>query len=646
MDPIPSDTPNRCRALGQRSTSSTRLSVYLDDAVDLYRERVAHLPTSIAYHLRVFVDLLLWYAGKPELTFPFATRGGGFLDQHSVPCQDLLPTTALLSIYYHRDKLCYHGLKPTTAQDDRVPFLGLFRKMLCQKYNPQHTEQKLKSMLNNDELAHGLRYWLAITRLGNYRCTTPVTLSDNLTERQQLLLQWSTVSYHESLLPTWVMAVKEYLMFALADNVALFSVLDAHDGSWSQYHKLTLAVCHHLRLGDKAAVDVYLRDCHTLCTTMLVPVSYWEYLAPSYKNQAKYRPDPELVVAIQYAFRHADLIVAAPPLTDEQLELETLPPCHHQKYLLHRRIVRAVLEEKAAETLTQLCHDYFRGKPSMDLSVFNDDLDRDRIYCITLAWYWLRRVHFRDLGATCYMAQAQATLNRVGGYADVVEKAQQFVVCPSCFGQLSMVAPATQAVVTVAKPRGRKVKKPLVSSSVAGLSGVIVDLGRGITYCGRRQGKKTHNCNHAPVVRLNLLGKLLCFNQAYYALCVRPQCGMIFHFDPLKLDCDETGPVCRACRDADKVSASKRQSNKRSRNVDDIVDEDTGEVDIVATIHKRLRLAAKGPLRPRLPSVVEKKPPLKKKPVPKTKPISRRAASQKAVPVKAVPLIASLYKVG
>lgn len=600
-----------CRALGHQPTTSTRLSVFIDDAVDLYRECHFVLPAFVVYALRLFIDVMLWYAAEPQRVFPFVTHRKEYLQDLPVPCEDLVPPDALGAVSRHREKLCYHGIKPTAAQEDRVPFLGLFRKILCQKYHVQHTERKLKALFHRADRARVLRYWWALTYLGNYRHATTLELPEDLRERQQFLRTWDQLRYEDVALELWTVSAKEYLMFALYQDLALFRVLDKHDGSWEAFRQATLAVCESLR-GHRTDVDHrardHLQDAHLLAATMLKPVSYWEFLTPLFKNQSGYQPDPSLVVALYNAFIRADVLVAV-EATDgpETVELATLPQCHHQKYLLHRRIVYAVLEDEAAERLMEHIRDYFRGKPYADLNAFPASIDRDRIYCIVLAWYWSRRVYTMDLGLITRMAQEEATLHRVRGYTDVVAKAQQFVVCPSCFAQVSMVARApliqpaksSSSRASSGKARGRKPPKPMVSSSVAGLNKVVVDLSRMITYCGRRQGKKTHNCNQSPVVRLPLLGKMLCFNQAFFTLCTRPKCGMITHFDPITMENDPIGPVCRACSALDHSSKRKRKDDQ----VDDdyVYDEDTGELDVVATFHKRVYKASLPPKRARLP---------------------------------------------
>jgi hypothetical protein len=514
-----------------------------------------------------------------------------------VVCEETLFTDPFFALHHRRDKIFYQGIALTSAQEERVPYLSLFRKMMPQKFHAQHMQKKVRQLLSsagdgNKRADEGLRLrqWAAITTLGNYRHAVNVSLAGDISDRRRVLQQWRTWQCDTDVpVLYWPIAIKEFMLWCLKSYPALFDTLNAATGFWQEYYDQTLRTAHKVRgaLGSdpesiRRATELvasYLRATQTDASRLLKPVSYWDALLPTFRKPSiPITPDPELVVAIVEAYRDPELILDAAPVTNaEQAELQLLPECHRSKYLWQRRVCLALLQPAVAHRLLRAMRSYLLagGEGATPLPLFSsadanqDSNEYSRVYCLAIAYYWYQTVYSIPLDPVATAAQRNATLHRAQGQEDVAVKTREFVVCPSCFAEHSLVCRfrrgAGTGIVAVAtassmatRPRRRKRKNnhQYTAHGVAGLSAVILDLREGVVTCGRSAGKKTFNCKKAPVCRFSLLGQVLCFRGSFYTLCTRPHCGMICEYDPLVVGSDELGPMCEVCWRKRKVSSS------------------------------------------------------------------------------------------
>jgi hypothetical protein len=207
------------------------------------------------------------------------------------------------------------------------------------------------------------------------------------------------------------------------------------------------------------------------------------------------------------------------------------------------------------------------------------------LYSLCLAQYYAKTVFLVSLESHVLDAQFDALMHRSRGDADVATKAMQFVACPSCFKEHSMVCrplPGSSSTSTTTTRR-RKRAKVFTASAVAGLSKVRINIHSMEVYCGRKSGKKRSQCMRAPVCRFPLLGQLLCFRGVFYTLCTRPECGIVTVFDPVTSKTSD--PVCASCSSSSS-SVVKTNNNNEAEDLyyydysDEDLDPETGEPEL------------------------------------------------------------------
>lgn len=489
----------------------------------IYHEFFAQLTPELQYALRLYIDCVL-ATTEPEDVYKFPLRmSDGPLPLERVPSQDSLPIEPRLALYHHVDKWIYHSRRLTAAQENRIPYLKLIRRCRPQKFNA-NKEFVTRDSTDNDKRV--LRHWTLVTRLGNYRHANVPSLGTSLRERQLALFAPAPTTLT-------TLACREFLVYAVHDDPALFKTLDQQrHGAWTRYRQATIRAANGYRLSMEPPT-AYFKETQGDLARLMIPVSFWEATLPLFRRLgAPYDiVSPEFVARMASVFRYAH--------GTNRIEW-------------HKSLIESVpfaAKEKLVEIMTR----YYSSATATTWNVLDwsgekkDDLDL--LYSLCLAHYYAKTVFLVSLESHALDAQFDALMHRSRGDADVATKAMQFVACPSCFKEHSMVCRplpgSSTSTTTTTTTRRRKRAKVFTASAVAGLSKVRINIHSMEVYCGRKSGKKRSQCMRAPVCRFPLLGQLLCFRGVFYTLCTRPECGIVTVFDPVTSKTSD--PVCASC---------------------------------------------------------------------------------------------------
>ena len=502
-----------------------------------YHEFFTKLPPQLQYTMRLYLDAVLLsleeYHHFPQLVTD------GFLSLQKVPCEDSheIMLSPRLALYHHCDKWIYHGRRLTAAQEKRIAFLPLIRRARPQKVNNSGNRQDISSVCTSENELKALRVWQQVSWLGNYRHANVPSLGPSLQTRLRVL-RGELPEVH----PLWpTLASREYMVYAIHDDIALFDSWDARNGAWSEYRRLTITVMDQLRASNADSVTQYLKDTQGFLPKLMVPVSFWEVVLPLFRKlPAAYDVvSPEFVTRLASVFRTAQGLPLCLPLA--------VPECHQQKANWDRALIESLpLTPESRSTLEAAMVHYFGDSavptPQMKLEEWPPG-DLDLLYSVCLAQYYSKNAFVVPLENRIMDSQLAAVLHRSKGDTAVAIKAQQFVCCPSCFKEHSMVCrPAAPPRSTVTTKK-RKRAKVFMAAAVAGLSKVRINIHTMEVYCGRKTGKKVGKCEVAPACRFSLLGQMLCVKGVLYTLCTMPECGIVMVYDPEK----NADPICAGC---------------------------------------------------------------------------------------------------
>ncbi len=527
----------------------------------IYHEFFAQLTPELQYAMRLYIDCVL-ATTEPEDVFRFPLRrSDGPLPLHRVPSQDSLPIEPRLALYHHVDKWIYHSRRLTAAQENRIPYLKLIRRCRPQKFNA-NKEFVTRDLTENDKRV--LRHWTLVTRLGNYRHAHVPSLGTSLRERQ-LVLSASASTVLTTL------ACREFLVYAVHDDPALFKTMDQQrHGAWTRYRHATIKAADGYRLSAEPPT-AYFKETQGDLARLMIPVSFWEATLPLFRRLGVPYDvvSPEFVARMASVFRYAQ----------------------GRRIEWHKSLIESIpfSSLQAKEKLVEIMTRYYSSVATwnvLDWSQENNKEDLDLLYSLCLAQYYAKTVFLVSLESHVLDAQFDALMHRSRGDADVATKAMQFVACPSCFKEHSMVCrplPGSSSTsTTTTTTRRRKRAKVFTASAVAGLSKVRINIHSMEVYCGRKSGKKRSQCMRAPVCRFPLLGQLLCFRGVFYTLCTRPECGIVTVFDPVTSKTSD--PVCASCSSSSSVVKTNNNNEEEDLYYYDYSDEDldpeTGEPEL------------------------------------------------------------------
>lgn len=348
------------------------------------------------------------------------------------------------------------------------------------------------------------------------------------------------------------MAMKEFTVYAFRRVWTPLYQWLAERSPLDEYFDAVVELCHairHHRVQSPDELRDMLKGMKEYQRSLAQPMHFFLETLPQFRRVRHVQPLPSIVLRLVPVFRREEIIT---PCTRFVMEAD-IDPVYRSGYLYDRTLLEAIWRHDGwpdADKVIELLHLYYIKESghapftkllrALDLPAYT------ALYSCCYAAHLAISCYALPIPRDLFDHQLTAIYERTCHTPSLVQRCATLLACPSCKDIHSMVSlyPSSAAHAHSELFKRRANQK---ARSVAGFPHVIVDIGTGKLYCGRKNGKTAEQCHRTQLVEFSLLGQCLCLNGKFYTICAQPGCGGITQWDPHAASYTPYGPACISC---------------------------------------------------------------------------------------------------